>query len=127
MVWAGSPLFEGQCSTVELFRFARRAKPLPDRRQIGECSSDIVAPASARPLEDAQGISEEALSFFPATKRMETASDRCPISSNSRVLMTKFTYKNLYRAASERLTIGEPTAGVLESAEIVVQVASWLR
>jgi hypothetical protein len=58
---------------------------------------------------------------------METASDRCPISSNSRVLMTKFTYKNLYRAASERLTIGEPTAGVLESAEIVVQVASWLR
>ena len=66
MVWAGSPLFEGQCSTVELFRFARRAKPLPDRRQIGECSGDIVAPASARPLENAQGISEEALSFFPA-------------------------------------------------------------
>ena len=110
MVWAGSPLFEGQCSTVEPFRFARRAKPLPDRRQIGECSSDIVAPASARPLEDAQGISEEALSFFPATKPMETASDHCSISSNSQVLVTKFTYKNLYRAASKRLTLGEPTA-----------------
>lgn len=78
--------------------------------------------ATDRVLEDAQCFSQERLRFVRFAERIEDGRECRTIGCNGWVFVAECQLAELNGAASEQFAFGMATAGMLESAQIVVQV-----